>query len=505
MKVTFVTRGTENIGIECLSAALKAKGHEVELVFDRALFNDDTYINIPGLKFFSKPLSSLAKEIVDTKPAIVCFSVMTNNYQWNLSVAKELKKISDILIVFGGIHATLAPEEVISQPEVNIVCIGEGDNAIVELADSLEQKNSYLNIKNLWFKKNGEIIKNEVALPIANLDALPFPDKDIFRSYLPLNYYYLAVTSRGCPNCCSYCSEISLKIVYKGKGQYYRERSVKSVINEFLLMKNKYNFKAIDIRSSVLSHNKEWIREFVTEYKDKIKLPFRIMIHPNTIDKEIASGLKEAGCWQAQVGVQSFNEALRNKILHRFDTNKEIIAALDSLDAAGLRFSVDLMTGLPEEKKQDLLEAAQILIKYKHLYKVALFYLQYLPKAPILQYATQSKEIEDKILADINSGKGKNLLSASLKSEIDRLRNWQLLFRLLPILSPNTLKKVLKYKIHERLYLFPKSSIIILTDILSAIWVREYFLLSVIKGYFWEIGNMLKKSFKINKIKHSVL
>ncbi len=487
MKITFVALGTENIGLEYLSAYLKQSGHNTSLVFDRALFNDSTYINLPFLGFFSKSPKKIAQEALKTRPDIIGFSVLTSTYQWSLKVAEEIKKAGNPLIVFGGAHPTLLPEIVINNPQVDVVCKGEGEKAILELADSLKNGKINYSIANLWFKKDEAIIHNELGALISDLDKMPLPDKSLFEGQLPLNNSYLAVTSRGCPYGCAYCSEISMKQLYRNKGSYYREKSVSPCINELQVMLQKYRFKCIDIRSSVLSYSKDWIKEFCRIYKEKVGLPYRIMLHPQIIDPDISKSLKDSGCWQVQVGIQTFNQDLRKKILYRPENNLDITNALDCLENAGLRFSVDLMTGLPEEDENDLDSAILSLKSYRRLYKVALFYLQYLPGTPLLESSIKNNTLSQEDAQKISQGCMENFLTANDTKNIKRLRNYQFLLRIMPALNP----KIFLFIYRKRLFLwipdFIKSLLIILIDIVTAAWERDPFTFATIKGYFFEL------------------
>ena len=116
MKVLLVHQGRENLGIEYLSAVLKAAGHEVSLAYEYNLFglNDNVFYNPFGERFFSQDRQVL-KKIDDFQPDLLAFSVYTSTYAWACKIARTVKERIDTPVVFGGIHATLVPEEVIKQ------------------------------------------------------------------------------------------------------------------------------------------------------------------------------------------------------------------------------------------------------------------------------------------------------------------------------------------------------------------------------------------------------
>ena len=161
-----------------------------------------------------------------------------------------------------------------------------------------------------------------------------------------------------------------------------------------------------------------------------------------------------------------------------------------------MRFSVDLMTGLPGENGGDLLLSAENLLGQRGLYKIALFYLQYLPQAPITKYAQDNGILTEITVNNINKGLITNFFSTDKKEEIKRLRNFQLLFRLLPILPKGMTRFILRTKLYRTFYIMPQAPLIILIDILGALFTRDYFTLSTIKGYLWEIRRKILQSIK---------
>src|SRR5437899_8760743 len=160
LKVVLAAMGAENGSIEAISAALKRDGHLVQLAFDRALFNDAQYFSIPWLARLFDLKDAVVRQIIAAKPDVLCVSVFADNYQWALDLCRRVKREIDVVVVFGGIHPTTVPETVVREDCVDVLCVGEGEEAIVELAESLERGRLDHSIRNLWFKKDGEIVRN---------------------------------------------------------------------------------------------------------------------------------------------------------------------------------------------------------------------------------------------------------------------------------------------------------------------------------------------------------
>jgi len=137
LKVLFIGTECENYAITLFAALLKQRGHEVYLVFDPQLFGNDEIRNSRLRRFFDIRKNNI-KKIQMINPDLICFSIYTKDYLWALEIASLIKKVKDFPIIFGGIHCILSPEEAIKNNCVDIVCIGEGELALLELVDSMK-------------------------------------------------------------------------------------------------------------------------------------------------------------------------------------------------------------------------------------------------------------------------------------------------------------------------------------------------------------------------------
>ena len=183
MKIIFIYNGAENLGIEYLSSFLKSRGHEVHLLFDPATLTGDYIAKSKLLYWVFNIDREIIKRVIDLKPDLVAFSAYTGNYRWCLNIAQSIKKLSNIPIVFGGVHTTAVPEKVLSNDFVDFAIIGEGEHAMLDLLEHIEQRNEseeLLGLPNICFKYKGNLRINAPRAYIRDLDALPFPDKFLF-------------------------------------------------------------------------------------------------------------------------------------------------------------------------------------------------------------------------------------------------------------------------------------------------------------------------------------
>lgn len=502
MRITFVQDSCGNLAIEYLSSFLKKEGHKVSLVIDPQLFNISHLKNkLLGRIFDARKI--LVQEIVRTKPDLVAFSIFTCDYQWALDIAGRIKKKNkEVLIIFGGIHPTSVPEVVIKEKNVDIVCIGEGEQALLELARSFDKKRKNYKIKNLWFKKNGEIIKNEIQPLLENLDELPFPDKDLFFSKSPpfLKQYYLIMATRGCPYRCTFCANHVKAKIYRGKGKYLRIRSVDSVIKELIWAKKKYpKLKMVGIPDDILPLDKKWMRDFISRYKKEIKLPFLCYSHPRYIDAEIAGLLKEGGCFWLNMGLQTTSEKNRIELLNRVETNDEVRKAVECCHKVGLKFSLDHIFGIPFEGEKEYIEGLKF---YNELRPnlINIFWLVYFPKTEIIKLGKKAGYIDKKTEQEINEGKVSTCCTLKIgedKEDVicpkeEEFKNFALLYTLLPLIPKGVMDKIIEKKWYKKV---PEVSglIFFLAKFIGRIPIGQIYLYtSEIKKTSWWALNVLK-------------
>ena len=404
MHITFIHSHYENLGIEYLSAYLKNGDHTTSLLFEPALFGSFFSHNKTLGKIFNLKKEFLSK-VIKAKPDVVAFSVISDNYGWACKLGREIKKYLDVVVIFGGTHPTSVPERVISENFVDFVIMGEGEETLRELIDALDSAKNISKINNLCFRDNGRIIKNPLRPPIRELDSIPFPDKDLFFKECPMivRQSYMTIASRGCKNNCTYCVNSLINKSYR-HALYYRRRSVKNVIDELLWAKDRYNIKSVTFYDEVFTDDREWLKDFLPEYKNKIGMPFFCCIYPKNIDKEMIDKLADAGCSSVNVGIQTISEDLRKDVLNRYGNNDEIRHTIKLLKEARLFIYANVMLGLPTQTEDELIRT--LLFCNEHKPDIAsIYWLRYYPKTAIIDKAQKLGILSQEDIENIEAGK----------------------------------------------------------------------------------------------------
>jgi anaerobic magnesium-protoporphyrin IX monomethyl ester cyclase len=499
MRCTFVAMGAENISLQVLSAMLKMHGHDTTLAYDQSLFDDKNYLYKPKLAKLLDHKNVVVAQVLESKPDLVAISVITPTYVWALEMARLIKKHTDVPIIFGGLHPTTLPEQVIQNDCVDMVCVGEGDYALLDLCNSIENSKPDYSIQNIWFKNSGKIIRNEQRQLIENLDELPLPDKELFAPHVPIKNYYLAVTARGCPFACSFCSLSYLaKEVKILGGERLRERSPDSVIYELRVMREKYGFEWVDFRNNTFTASRKWVLEFSEKYKKDISLPFKAFSHPATMDDEIACKLKEAGCFGIQLGIESYSEEVRREILHRTESNKQIITAVRAMDKAGLAYSLDYILGIPRQTEEELLDAANFFMEREHCYRVSPFMLEYLPKLDIIKYGMEFDALTEEEVFKLEEGEHNHYISTgSVGRDPEKLRffmAYRLLYRLIPLLPRTVSSFIIRLKLFKLFPYLPTDFCLSILDVFMVLFgSQDKDAYAYAKNYLYWFSSRFKK------------
>jgi len=471
MKILFIYPEGENLGIEYLAAILKKEGHEVSLIFDPLLFQT-YYLRINSLARCFSFKEKVVKQMQFFCPDLVCFSVFSDYYGWACEIAERIKEETNIPILFGGIHASLVPDIVIRESFVDYLCIGEGEEAILELLNALRSKKEPVNIKNIWFKKEGKIVESELRPLIPDLDVLPFPSKELFfKEYPPfVNKVYTLISGRGCPNACSYCYNSFFKKLYSDKGPYLRRRSVDNVISELRQAKEKYQIKRVSFFDDLFIYDLNWLEAFSERYKKEISLPFFCHVHPVNVNKKTVKLLKDAGCAVVTMGIQTTNEEIRKNILQRRGSNEEIIKAIVLIKESDIFLYTNIILGLPAQDEKDMIETVMFCNKYAADVTTT-SWLRYYPKAEIIRIAKEQGFLDEEEIKSIEESKQYqpySLAGSTYDSSEASLRN---LITLSHFFSDKSLAWILK---HRRYRYFLRFNMRFLLPLIFGLYQRVF-------------------------------
>ncbi len=298
MKIMFIVRDlgvTEPFGPMILSAILKQQGHETIL----GVINKE----------------DLIEKIFSWEPDMLAYSMMSVDMEDMKKFNDTLRGKRKIFTILGG-PATL-DRNYIDDPGIDAICVGEGDEAIVDVVKSLENSLSLEGIPNIMKSKDSILaLKNRIT----DLDKIPFMDREIVYSFPEMARFGIKGiwTSRGCPYPCPYCFNNRINMMYEKKGKVVRRRSVSSVISEIKKLVERYRVDFIRIQDDIFVHRVDnWLEEFAERYSSEIGIPFYCLLRCELVTEELVCCLKKAGCFSVCVSIETADDYVRNQMLRR--------------------------------------------------------------------------------------------------------------------------------------------------------------------------------------------
>lgn len=284
------------------------------------------------------------------------------------------------LIIAGGIHASLYPNEIIKDLDCDVISIGEGEKTIVEIARATSL-DDISKIKGIYYKKDNNIYVTEKRNDINELDSLAFPARhllpkeDIVMKRLSNTSLSIAhvLFSRGCPYYCNFCANQNHNVRYRSKD---------NIKEELELLINDYEIKGFCVVDDNFLVNKEKAMEIIGEI-GKLNLKWSTLARVDNVDLELLKELKNSGCIEIKYGVESGSQKMLD-LMNKKITVSEIKNAFNLTKDVGINAKALIMHGFPKEDINTTKETIALLEELKMcISRVGLTYFTYLPGSPI--------------------------------------------------------------------------------------------------------------------------
>ncbi len=345
-------------GIGALSAYIRKHGHGTHL----------SYIKTEA------DYTILRKKIIDYEPDLIGISATTSGFLSVNELSGYIKSIApDTMLILGGSHVSITPEDIVYLEDVDGVCVGYGEEPLLQLITFMENGNDYFGTPNFWFRKDGEIVKNK---------KLPFPgswdeyfdfDREIFFEELDRlnsnpygfgrgllgNRVFEYILCRACPFACDFCAAPLIRTWGTGKG-WLGHPSPEAAVKKLKGDKEKYQLTGFAFHDDVFTFNKRWFIKFAELYKKELGLPYVCNLRVGTFDGSVLDALIDSNCKMAITGIESGNDYIRNKIANRRLSRDHIITSLTNLKKSGISLYLNNMIGFPEETFEQFVDTINI-------------------------------------------------------------------------------------------------------------------------------------------------
>lgn len=334
------------LGLAWMAAVLEHDGHKVCIL--------DAHAERVDLDHFPSYLRQLGQfELV----GITATTALIIN---GLEIARMVKsQLPHAMIILGGVHPTVLPDEVLTEPAVDLVVRGEGERTISQLAAEkpLEQ------IQGISFRFGQAIRHNPDQDLIEDLDSLPMPAYHL----LPMDKYHPAIgaakrrpavsmlATRGCPGRCTFC--------YRIFGKRLRVRSGRKIAEEAKFLQDNYGIKEICFYDDTFTILKREVYAFCQALEDlKTDLTWSCFSRTDTVDEQLLMRMKQSGCHQVMYGIESASAEILSKIGKRTNVEKSE-HAVRITQKVGLDVRAAFMIGNPGETEHTMKEMLTFAIR----------------------------------------------------------------------------------------------------------------------------------------------
>lgn len=385
------------LGVRYLETALRNGGYRVKTVFYKD-FN-----SIHPSPTTEKELALLREELRSCQPLLVGLSVMSSMYLDTVyAVMGAVRGAVRAPMVCGGAFATMFPERLLEHG-ASFVIRSDGERAVCRLADALRGAGPWRDIPSLCYRDGETVVCNEIGDISEDLDEYGLPTvcspeacfiehDGLIRGDPQKNTKsYEVIASRGCPFTCSYCCCVNLRRLLPRGVKAVRTRSVRSVIEELKLAKQACRHLAfIHFYDEIFPNQPGWVDEFTAQYRTHIHMPFTIWSHPKMVDPDMLRKLKSVGLVEVIMGIQSGSPHIRKEVFHRYETQEDILKAVQAIRDAGIFWSsFDFMLQHPFETLEDLQATYQLVRQFPSPYELQLHGLNFLPGTDIVPMAVE--------------------------------------------------------------------------------------------------------------------
>ncbi|HWR71657.1 MAG TPA: radical SAM protein, partial [Nitrospirota bacterium] len=336
------------LGTLSVAAVLKQAGHTVKFLNGAFLSHEQ-----------------ILRELREFQPAFI--GVYSTTFGWPKAkrTAEDLRAIygNSVFLCAGGPYPIAAQERCLEDGGLfDAAVTGEGEYTVLETVERLEQGRGLEDVQGLVFRRNGRIHKNSPRPLITDLDALPFPARELLGDadrYLPPPATYkrkpvaVMMTSRGCTRHCIYCFQID-----KTRKSGIRYRSVENVIREIehCLAQGYREIKFIDdTLAADYGRAMDLAREIT---RRKLDFPWFASACVNQVDKPLLRAFKDAGCWAVLFGAESGVQKNLNAI-RKGTTVEQIRRAVKDAQDVGLKVSTPFLFGIPGETYEEGLQTIE--------------------------------------------------------------------------------------------------------------------------------------------------
>lgn len=305
------------------------------------------------------------------KYTFIGITAMTAQVPTALKLSRQIKKLCpESRIVWGGIHASLFPEQVCSESAIDVAVVGEGESTAIELLDSFILNKGLESISGIAYKKGNEVALNPHR-PQANIDEIPFLNYDLIdiESYMrkdrsdvggkyidggPIRRSLPVLSGLGCPYSCKFCIESIMK-------KKYRRRNVRRLIEHIKYLIERYGVNDISFIDDLFFADKKWVYDFLGLMETEgLKFSWCTTVRANYfrgdyLNLDMLKKVRKMGCYHLGLGAESGSQRILDKV-DKLITKEQVLNAARLCKESGINFLMSFMIGFPGETIDEMKE-----------------------------------------------------------------------------------------------------------------------------------------------------
>jgi radical SAM superfamily enzyme YgiQ (UPF0313 family) len=353
---------TPPLALAYLAGSLRAAGHQPVIV---DAIGEAPFLRMPCLGgrmiAIGLPISEIVAHIPEDTEVIGISGMFSQEWPYTKQVVEAIRRrFSQTLIVAGGEHFTALPLFTLETcPAIDLCVLGEGEEAIVEIADRVDKGSSLDELRGIAIRRGGTPVLMPPRARIRDVDDIPPPAWDLtpIGNYLDRGLSFGVnrgrsipmLATRGCPYQCTFCSSPSMWTTR------YVARDPAKVLDEIQGYIDSYKAENIDFYDLTAIVKKEWILAFCRKIEERgMKFTWQLPsgTRSEALDGEVCAALYRAGCRDIAYAPESGSSVTLKLVKKRLHLDKMMVSMRAAVKE-GMHVQAHIVFGFPGETRNE--------------------------------------------------------------------------------------------------------------------------------------------------------